>query len=399
MRRDGCALCETCKFFIRDDLDTAKSGAGSGACRISCAGRCRDNCDMKIAQVSPLYESVPPHLYGGTERVVSFLTEELVKLGHEVTLFASGDSLTSARLIPGAEQSLRLDERCMDRFAHHLVMLEKVVEHSSEFDVIHFHTDYAHFPISKAYDLPSISTLHGRLDIPDLVAVYRQFRKMPVVSISCSQRKPLPWLNWVGNVYHGVPEDLLTERVDPGSYLAFLGRISPEKRPDRAIEIALRCGMPLKIAAKVDAVDREYFKEQIKPLLRNPLIEFVGEITDAQKEEFLGNAYAFLFPIDWPEPFGLVMIEAMASGTPIIAFRNGSVPEIIEEGRTGFIVRTVDEAVAAVAKVASLSRLQCRQAFEERFTSRRMASDYIRLYEAIAGLSPVDQSVASLPSL
>ena len=338
---------------------------------------------MRIAQVAPLYESVPPHLYGGTERVVSYLTEALVDQGHEVTLFASGDSITQARLIPGCERSLRLSEDCVDPLAHHAVMLDKVISLVDEFDIIHFHTDYAHFPFSKNMGLPNVTTLHGRLDLPDLQPLYEHFNEMPLVSISFAQREPLGDVNWAGNVYHGLPAKLLKPVEEPGKYLAFLGRISPEKRPDRAIRIALKSGMPLKIAAKVDRVDREYFETQIKPLLKHSAIEYIGEITESEKSEFLGNAYAFLFPVDWPEPFGLAMIEAMACGTPVIAFACGSIPEIVDDGVSGYVVTSEKEAVDAVARVPQLSRRQCRDVFEVRFTSSRMASDYIKVYKAV----------------
>src|SRR5947208_2602158 len=267
---------------------------------------------MRIAQVAPLYESVPPKYYGGTERVVSYLTEELVRQGHEVTLFASGDSETNARLVAACRRSLRLDNRYLRQMAHHFVMLERVFQRAGEFDVIHFHVDYLHFPLSRRETVTHMTALHGRLDIPDLVPLYQEFREMPVISISNAQREPLPWANWQGTVYHGLPEDLFRFRPKPENYLAFLGRISPEKRVDRAIEIAKRTGIPLKVAAKVDPVDKDYFDREIEPLLRNSAVNYVGEISDEEKDQFLGNAYALLFPIDWPEPFGLVMIEAMA---------------------------------------------------------------------------------------
>ena len=336
---------------------------------------------MRVAQVSPLYESVPPKHYGGTERIVSYLTEELVRQGHEVTLFASGDSVTKAQLVAACSRALRLDERCVDQLAHHILMLEQVFQRACEFDVVHFHIDYLHFPLSRRQPIAAITTLHGRLDIPDLEPLYQQFQDMPVVSISKSQREPLPWANWHATVYHGLPEDLFRFQPDAGKYLAFLGRISPEKRVDRAIAIAKRAHMPLKIAAKVDWVDKEYFNEVVKPLLRDSLVEFVGEIGDGEKQEFLGNAYALLFPIDWPEPFGLVMIEAMACGTPVIAYESGSVPEVIEQGRTGFIVKELDDAVRAVEQVSELSRKRCREAFEQRFTAMRMATDYLKVYQ------------------
>jgi glycosyltransferase involved in cell wall biosynthesis len=349
---------------------------------------------MRIAQVSPLYESVPPKQYGGTERVVSYLTEELVCQGHDVTLFASGDSVTRARLVAGSPRSLRLDERCIDQLAHHLVMLESVMKRAGEFDVIHFHVDYLHFPLSRRMRTPQLTTLHGRLDIPDLEPIYREFLDMPVVSISDAQRDPLSGANWMATVYHGLPRDLYTFREQPGDYLVFLGRISPEKRADRAIRIARQLGIPLKIAAKVDAVDREYFKHAIAPLLNTPGVEYVGEVGEREKDELLGNALALLFPIDWPEPFGLVMIEALACGTPVIAYRRGSVAEVLEEGVTGFTVTSVDDAVRAVERVGMLDRRACRQSFERRFTSERMASDYLRLYAELTGNTRTGRSAA-----
>ena len=354
---------------------------------------------MRIAQVAPLYESVPPKLYGGTERVVSYLTEELVEMGHEVTLFASGDSETAARLIPGWESSLRLSKGCIDPLARHYVMLDDVMERAEEFDIIHFHVDYLHFPLSRISRLPHITTLHGRLDLPDLVPLYRKFRDMPVVSISKGQRKPLCWANWVGNVYHGLPSDSLSVGNGSGKYLAFLGRICPEKRVDRAIQVALQTGMPLKIAAKVDRVDREYYECKIKPLLANPNVEYIGEITERQKAEFLGNAYAQLFLIDWPEPFGLTMIEAMACGTPTIAFNCGSVPEVITHGVSGLIVDSVLEAVSAVEEASTLDRTACRQEFERRFTASRMARDYLTLYEAILSARSLSPEPCEIDSM
>jgi glycosyltransferase involved in cell wall biosynthesis len=340
---------------------------------------------MRIAQVAPLYESVPPKYYGGTERVVSYLTEELIRQGHEVTLFASGDSETKARLVAACGRSLRLDEECIDQMAHQILMLERVFQRAAEFDIIHFHVDYLHFPLSRRQPITHVTTLHGRLDIPDLIPLYQEFQDMPVISISNEQRKPLPWANWQATVYHGLPADLYRFRAEPGSYLAFMGRISPEKRVDRAIEIAKRIQIPLKIAAKVDPVDKDYFESVIAPLLGDPLVEFVGEIGDAQKNEFLGNAYALLLPIDWPEPFGLVMIEAMACGTPVIAYREGAVPEIMEEGHTGFIVEELEDAVEAVQRVPELSRKRCREVFEQRFTVTRMARDYLQAYKRLIG--------------
>jgi glycosyltransferase involved in cell wall biosynthesis len=338
---------------------------------------------MKIAQVAPLYESVPPKYYGGTERVVSYLTEELVRQGHDVTLFASGDSETKARLVAACRSSLRLHKHCQNQMAHHFVMLERLFQRAADFDIVHFHIDYLHFPLSRRELITHVTTLHGRLDIPDLVPLYQEFQDMPVISISNGQREPLAWANWQATVYHGLPVGMYRFREKPGNYLAFLGRISPEKRVDRAIEIARRAGMPLKIAAKVDPVDRDYFESLITPLLSNSLVEFVGEISDGEKDEFLGNAYALLFPIDWPEPFGLVMIEAMACGTPVIAYRGGAVPEVLEEGHTGFIVRGLEDAVEAVRDVAQLSRKRCREVFEERFTATRMAHDYVQQFERL----------------
>jgi glycosyltransferase involved in cell wall biosynthesis len=353
---------------------------------------------MKIAQVAPLYESVPPKQYGGTERVVSYLTEELVEMGHEVTLFASGDSETAARLIPACPSSLRLDQGCIDQLAHHYVMLEDVMERAEDFDIIHFHVDYLHFPLSRIAGFPHVTTLHGRLDLPDLVPLYRKYREMPVVSISQGQRKPLSWANWVGNVFHGLPHRL-SPGDGSGKYLAFLGRICPEKRVDRAIQIAAEAGMPLKIAAKVDLADREYYECKIKPLLANPHVEYIGEITEHQKAEFLGNAYAHIFPIDWPEPFGLAMIEAMACGTPTIAFNCGSVPEVITHGLTGFIVNNMQEAVNAITEVSTLSRASCRREFETRFTASRMAQDYVRLYETMLSARSLSTETREIDSL
>lgn len=337
---------------------------------------------MRIAQVSPLYESVPPRLYGGTERVVSYLTEELVRQGHDVTLFASGESTTSARLRAICERSLRLKGGAsVGGLAQHLYMLEKVIQEADNFDVIHFHLDYLPFSLIRRHDLPAITTLHGRLDIPDLYPLFREFDDMNLVSISDAQRAPMPWASWLQTVHHGLPEDLYTPNAEQGDYLAFLGRISPEKRVDRAIAIAKRVGRPLRIAAKVDAADREYFDAEIQPLLDDPIVEFIGEIGETEKGEFLRNAHALLFPIDWPEPFGLVMIEAMACGTPVIAFRGGSVAEVIESGITGFIVDSVEEAICATQRVHSIDRRLCRKVFERRFSARRMCKGYLRAYE------------------
>jgi glycosyltransferase involved in cell wall biosynthesis len=338
---------------------------------------------LRIAQVAPLIESVPPRLYGGTERVVSFLTEELVQQGHDVTLYASGDSVTTARLVPVFENSLRLDKNCVDPLAHHIVLLQMIQDNLDQFDVIHYHIDYLHFPLSRLNRVSHITTLHGRLNIPDLKSVYRIFSDMPVVSISNHQRKPLPEINWTGNVYHGLPKDLYEPGFGDGQYLAFLGRISPEKRVDRAIDIAVRCGIPLKIAAKVDKSDMDYFNSKIKHLLDHPLVDFIGEIGEDSKNEFLKNAIALLFPIDWPEPFGLVVIEALACGTPVVAFRRGSVPELINNGVNGFMVNNVEEAVKAVENISELKRRDCRASFEERFTSEIMTREYVKVYRKV----------------
>ncbi len=339
--------------------------------------------EMRIAQVAPLYEAVPPKLYGGTERVVHYLTEELVRQGHEVTLFASGDSVTSARLIPCCPRSLRLDPECKDRLAPHVLMVEKVLQRAEQFDIIHFHIDHIHFPLVRRFSFPHLTTLHGRLDIAEIYPLFWEFKELPFVSISQAQRSPLPFINWVGTVYHGLPEDLYRFYPERGEYLAFLGRISPEKRPDRAIKIAEKAGMKLLIAAKVDAADRAYYEEVIKPLLKSPWVEFIGEINDREKNEFLGKAYALLFPIDWPEPFGLVMIEAMACGTPVVAWRCGSVPEIIQEGINGYIVESTEEAVRALEQVRKIQRELCRKSFERRFSAKRMAKDYLKIYEKL----------------
>jgi glycosyltransferase involved in cell wall biosynthesis len=335
---------------------------------------------MRIAQVAPLFEAVPPKLYGGTERVVSWLTEELVRQGHEVTLFASGDSDTRAKLEAVWPIAIRLDPVTKDWVAAYSVMMEHVARHAHEFDVLHFHTDYHPFPLFSRLGVPWLTTLHGRLDLPEFKKIYETFPTVPLVSISDAQRLPLPNQNWIGTVHHGLPPDLLTPLPVAHDYLAFLGRISPEKRVDRAIEIAKRAGIKLKIAAKVDKADAEYFETEIRHLLDHPNVEFVGEINDRQKPEFLAGARALLFPIDWPEPFGLVMIEAMACGTPVIAYPRGSVPEVMEHGVTGFIVSNEDEAVDAVRHLGDIDRAGVRAAFDERFTSERMACDYLALY-------------------
>ena len=338
---------------------------------------------MKIAQVAPLYESVPPSLYGGTERVVSWLTEELVRLGHEVTLFASGDSLTTARLVPACKKALRLDSTCVDQLAHHVIMLDEVFSEKENFDIIHFHVDYLHFPYSRRQQTAHVTTLHGRLDLPDLQPLYRHFRDIPVISISDAQREPLPWANWQGTIHHGLPRDAFSLGDGKGGYLAFLGRTSPEKGLDQAIEIAKRAGMPLKIAAKIDRIDVEYFKTIIEPLLDHPLIEFVGEIGYPEKNIFLGDAAGLLFPINWREPFGLVMIEAMACGTPVIAYPLGSVPEVVEEGITGFMVAGQESAVKAVKNLGEIDRRKCRIHFEQYFNAERMAHDYLNIYQRL----------------
>jgi glycosyltransferase involved in cell wall biosynthesis len=335
---------------------------------------------LRIAQVAPLYESIPPKLYGGTERVVSYLTETLVNEGHEVTLFASGDSETNAKLIAVCKRALRLDKDCVDQLAPHILTLQLVHDSLGQFDVVHYHNDYLHFPLSNLSTVPHVTTLHGRLNIPELQPLYNVFDNIPVVSISNAQRQPLPQADWIGTVYHGLPESLYKPILTKGNYLAFLGRISPEKRVDRAIEIATRCGIPLKVSAKIDKSDRAYYKKVVK-MFDHPLVEFIGEIGESEKIEFLGEAMALLFPIDWPEPFGLVMIEAMACGTPVIAFNHGSVAEVITDGQSGFIVENVDEAVEAVSKLNRISRAECRRVFEERFTASKMADGYVDIYK------------------
>jgi glycosyltransferase involved in cell wall biosynthesis len=344
---------------------------------------------MKIAQIAPLAESVPPRLYGGTERVVSYLTEELVRLGHDVTLFASGDSQTSARLVACAPRALRLDPRVRDPLPHHLLMIERVRSRAHEFDVLHFHVEHVHLPLFRPMARKCVTTLHGRLDLPDLAALYREFADMPLVSISDAQRKPLAHANWVGTVYHGLPEPVCPFNPAPrgphgAPCLAFLGRISPEKGIERAIEIARRAARPLRIAAKIDQSEEGYWRSRIAPLLSGPLVDFLGEVNEEDKPALLGNASALLFPIDWPEPFGLAMIEAMSCGTPVIAWPNGSVPEIVEHGVTGFIVSSIEEAVAAVHEAPRLDRAQVRRRFEERFSAARMARDYLAVYRRLA---------------
>jgi glycosyltransferase involved in cell wall biosynthesis len=339
---------------------------------------------LRIAQIAPLYESVPPKLYGGTERVVSYVTEELVRRGHDVTLFASGDSETRATLAPGCERALRLLGKPEIGASLQLAMLADIFKSAHErFDIIHSHIDYWTFPFARMMNMPAVSTMHGRLDLPDLHPVYHRFPEAAMVSISDAQRAPLPNVNWVGTVYHGMPRDLLHFNPKRGEYLAFIGRISPEKRLDIAIDVALKSGVPLKIAAKVDVVDREYFAEVIKPRIKPPMVEYIGEINDQQKSVFLGGALALIFSIDWPEPFGLAMIEALACGTPVIARPCGSVPEVIRPGVTGYIAREVDNLVAAVRMIDSISREQCRREFEERFTSEVMIAKYERIYQRL----------------
>jgi glycosyltransferase involved in cell wall biosynthesis len=351
---------------------------------------------LRIAQISPLTEAVPPKLYGGTERVISWLTEELVALGHKVTLFASGDSVTSARLEPMWPTALRLDGSVRDPNALHMSMIEQIAQRAREFDLLHFHLDYYPFSVMSRQSTPFLTTLHGRLDLPEHEPVFSTFPNVPLVSISNAQRRPAPNANWIGTVHHGMPENLLKPVPADPSYLAFLGRISPEKRVDRAIRIAERCGLPLKIAAKVDAADHDYFEEMIKPLLTKPHVEFIGEISDAQKSEFLSNALALLLPIDWPEPFGLVMIEAMACGAPVIAFNRGAVPELIEDGVTGFVVEDETSAVGALRHLSRLSRTVIRKRFEERFTARRMARDYLAVYRDLVGATALRPRIASV---
>lgn len=353
---------------------------------------------MKIAQVAPLAESVPPQLYGGTERIVSWLTEELVRQGHDVTLYASGDSQTAARLVPITPAAIRLqrdvpDPRPHDPLPHLVRLVERVAIDAHRFDVLHFHIDHVHYPLLRRLPTPCLTTMHGRMDLPDLVPLFEEFRETPLISISDSQRAPLPWANWLATVPHGLPMDAIHPTLVPGAYLAFLGRTSPEKGIEETIEIARRVGMPLRIAAKVDEVDAGYFADRIQPLLdRGGHVDFVGEISDDQKDEFLGHAAATLFPIDWPEPFGLVMIESAARGTPVLAFRSGSVPEVIEDGVAGLIVDGVDEAVAAMPRLLELPRDRVRAAVEGRFGADRMARDYVAIYERlIAGRSSSTQ--------
>jgi glycosyltransferase involved in cell wall biosynthesis len=338
---------------------------------------------MRIAQVAPLHESVPPQAYGGTERVVHVLTEELVAMGHDVTLFASGDSVTGAELVAPCHRSLRLDPERKDTLAPHQLELAWLARRRNDFDIIHFHVDYLHFTLSRALNLRQLTTLHGRLDLPELPALYDEFKDMPVVSISDDQRKPLPQANWLATVYHGLAIGPEHFNPSPEDYLVFVGRISREKRPDRAVEIAKALGMKLKVAAKVDGEDREYYEREIKHLFEHPLVEYLGEVDETRKLDLMGKARAFLMPIDWPEPFGLVAIEAMACGTPVLAFRCGSMPEVIDDGISGLLVDDMPGAIAATGRIATLSRERVRATFDRRFSARRMADDYVSAYERI----------------
>jgi glycosyltransferase involved in cell wall biosynthesis len=349
---------------------------------------------MRIAQIAPLAESVPPRRYGGTERVVAYLTDALTAMGHDVTLFAAGDSKTSARLVPCCPRALRTDVSCRDPLAYHVAMIERVWAMRERFDIIHNHVDYLPLPLLSRQPTPLLTTPHGRLDWPEFAVVYRDFRALPAVSISEAQRRPLPWMNWIGTVHHGLPPDSLRPTAKPGRYLAFLGRLSPEKDPVSAINVAIRAGLPLRIAAKVDRVDQVYFQTAVAPLLDHPLIEYIGEIGECDKEAFLGEALALLFLIDWPEPFGMVMIEAMACGTPVIAMRRGSVPEVIDDGITGFIVDDEAGALAAIARAPLLDRARIRRVFERRFTAQRMAADYLRLYARLLDSQPAPLAAA-----
>ncbi len=353
---------------------------------------------MKIAQIAPLMESVPPRLYGGTERIVSYLTDELVRLGHEVTLFASADSITAAKLVSCASMALRLDSNVRDPTPYYMLMLDRVRNLAEEFDILHFHIDQFHFPLFVEMADCTVTTLHGRQDLPDLKPLYVGFSEMPLVSTSNDQQRPVSTANFVASVYHGIPTNLHTPTYNPrGGYVAFLGRLSSEKRPDRAIQIARALGVPLKIAAKIDKVDESYFREKIAPLLKEPGVEFIGEIDERSKTKFLGDAQALLFPIEWPEPFGLVMIEAMACGTPVLAFRHGSVSEIIDQGVTGIIVDTMGEAVRMLPRVIALDRRAIRRRFEQRFSSARMANDYVAVYRSLLKRSTRSEREALVP--
>jgi glycosyltransferase involved in cell wall biosynthesis len=342
---------------------------------------------MKIAMVSPLVESVPPLGYGGTERVVSYLTEALVSLGHDVTLFASGDSRTAAHLVPIVERALRLDPRHPDQIAQHTIMIDRVFEAATEFDVLHSHLDFLHFPLASRVSTPCVTTQHGRLDLQDYPALFERFAGQALVSISDAQRAPLPTANWRATVHHGLPRDLYAFHARADAYLAFVGRISREKRLDRAIDIALACRLPLRIAAKVDPADRPYF-DSLAPLLDHRLVQFLGEIGEEEKQDLIGRARALLFPIDWPEPFGIVMIEALACGTPVIAYSHGSVPEVIDHGVTGYIVDNQQQAFEAAHALDRIDRARCRQAFERRFTAETMAHRYLDVYRELAAAGP-----------
>jgi glycosyltransferase involved in cell wall biosynthesis len=352
---------------------------------------------MRIAQVSPLFERVPPVHYGGTERVVSFLTEELVLRGHDVTLFASADARTAANLVAVCPHALRIDSTCRDPLAYHVLEIEHVARLASQFDIVHFHTGYLHFPTARRLRAPHVTTLHGRLDLPELAPLFQEFSGLPLISISGAQREPFPSLNWRATVHHGLPADLYAEGRGDGGYLLFLGRVSPEKRPDRAIEIARRAGRRLLIAAKVDHVDRAYYDATIAPLIDGRTVEFLGEVGDEEKQALLGGAEALLFPIDWPEPFGVVLIEALACGTPIVAWNRGSVPEIVEHGLTGFLIDSIEAAVIAADRARTLPRADIRRAFEERFTIERVVDDHLAVYSALVGeASPKARTPAAI---
>jgi glycosyltransferase involved in cell wall biosynthesis len=348
---------------------------------------------VRIAQVAPLSESVPPRAYGGTERVVSYLTESLVEMGHDVTLFASGDSVTRAKLVSVVPQALRLDASKSDPLVWYTIMMDQVLEAAHTFDIVHFHTAVLQLALLRHCKTLCLSTAHGRLDLPELTPLFKRFPEHPMVSISNAQRAPLPWLNWRATVHHGLPLGLYSLQLKPQNYFAFVGRISPEKRADRAIQIARACRIPLRIAAKVDPVDRAYFESTIEPLLDDPLVSFVGEIDDRTKNEFMGHARALLMPIDWPEPFGLVMIEAMACGTPVIAYANGSVREVIDDGITGFIVENQEQATAAARNIERIDRHRCRQVFEQRFQARVMARQYLDVYRELVAARAVQSNV------
>jgi glycosyltransferase involved in cell wall biosynthesis len=355
---------------------------------------------MRIAQIAPLMESVPPRLYGGTERIVSYLADELVQLGHEVTLFASGDSITNANLVSCVPKALRLDASVRDIIPYYMLMLDRVRAAADDFDFLHFHIDQFHFPLFRSRAERTVTTVHGRQDLPDLKPLYIGFSDMPLVSISDAQRRPVPNANFVATIHHGLPKHLYEPTFKPrGGYLAFIGRISHEKRPDRAIKLARTLGIPLKIAAKVDKADEVYFREQIAPIINQPGVEYIGEINESAKTEFLGEALALLFPIDWPEPFGLAMIEAMACGTPVLAFRHGSVPEVIDDGITGLIVDSMDEAIRKLPQVLTLDRRAVRRRFEQRFSATRMAKEYVQTYRSLLKQAPAPSMREVVPLL